>query len=155
MPILKIILIIILILIAFAIIVGIILTAKTQSAPEQAEFLKGALPEPLPHGFWPGSTNLPHGDWQGKQFNAAAKTGVNLFGADHIERAPFTLSTGLALHDKNLQVLKIDYNRPENPWYLRLALDEVVQTQPNKLLGKIHIRLFGGAISIGYFTQSK
>lgn len=155
MPILKIIAIIILILIALAIIIGIIITAKTESAAEQAQFIKGTLPDPLPDGFWPGETKLSKGSWQGKKFNAAAKTGVNVFGADHKERAPFTMSTGPAIGDKNLQVLKIDYNRPGNPWYLRPALDEVVQVSPGKLLGKIYYRLPGVSVAIGFFNQSK
>ncbi|HZT35326.1 MAG TPA: hypothetical protein VFA15_05375, partial [Nitrososphaera sp.] len=59
--------------------------------------------------------------------------------------------------DRNLDVIKIDYNRPENPWYLRnFAYDEIVRLDDGRYLGKIEIEIVRGVpFTVGWFWQTK
>jgi hypothetical protein len=59
-------------------------------------------------------------------------------------RFPFRTSSGAGSLNPNLRVLRIDYNNPYNPWWLRLFLDEVVAIEPGQLLGKLSIRVIPG-----------
>lgn len=53
-------------------------------------------------------------------------------------------------------VLKIDYAIPANPFWLRFILDEIVETEPGKLLGKVHIHLLPDLnFTLGFFTLEK
>lgn len=134
------------------------LCLSTQKSSYQTAFLAGRPFAELPDGFWKGDTNLPKGPWLGKRFSAGTAEGVNVFqsGADRTEQFSFRMYTAEALWDKGHEVTRIDYNVPENPFWLRPALDEVVEVSPGKLLGKIHYRVFPGvSIAIGYFWQQE
>ncbi len=64
----------------------------------------------------------------------------------------FETRTAAGLKDMELQVIKLDYDAPENPFPIRIILDEIVETAPEELLGKIHLKVFPGFYStIGYF----
>ena len=138
---------------------GLVLTWRTQTSPKQKEFLAGRVPDPLPDGFWRGYADFGTGSWRGKRFDALGKTGMNVFEGDEgttMERVPFTIYVGEAIWDKGHQVMKIDYNRKDNPFWLRPALDEVVEVAPGKILGKIHYRLLPNfSIAIEYFRQER
>ena len=67
------------------------------------------------------------------------------------ERQPFKTYYGNGLRDKNLNVLVLDYDIPENPFWLRYIRDEIVQVAPNQYLGKLHLRVIGFAFTLGYF----
>jgi hypothetical protein len=104
--------------------------------------------------------------WQGKAFDAAAATGINIFTRDSLGLArvywplyrgyqddgpdtyqAFAFRTYLApgLFDKDRQVLKIDYDLPANPGFtIRRVLDELVQVGPGQFLGKAHLRWWWG-----------
>ncbi|MGH9845679.1 MAG: hypothetical protein ACREEM_43780, partial [Blastocatellia bacterium] len=59
---------------------------------------------------------------------------------------------GKGKKDVNTDVFKLDYDLPENPFWIRAILDEVVETTPREYLGKIHLKVLPGFwISIGYF----
>ncbi len=120
----------------------------------QKLFLSGKVPDPNPNGFYKGSLDGPKTFWQGKKFDAASSTGINLIGSKEVY--PFKTYVAKGLKDKNLDVLKIDYNIPENPFWIRLILDEIVQISPNNYLGKVHLKIIPGLpFTLGYFRLEK
>lgn len=127
---------------------GFIRIWQVQNSPNQKLFISGKVPNPLPNGLYKGSVSFKT-SWQGKKFDATSSTGLNLI--DDKEKYPFKTYTGKGLQDKNLDVLKIDYNIPQNPFWLKFILDEIVETSPGKYLGKVHINFFGFPFSVGYF----
>lgn len=113
---------------------------------DQQIFASGILPAPLPDGFYAGTAS-PRGQWKGKVFDRANAKGINIFGTRsgaEKEAYPFKTSVGKGLRDSEKDVLKIDYDLEGNPFWLRPALDEVVQVEPGILLGKLHYRLIPG-----------
>ena len=127
-------------------------------ADKAAEFLAGRAFSILPDGFWRGDTYLPKGNWLGKRFSADRASGMNVFAGKSGQLAsyPFKMYTAPALGNPGHTVTCIDYNVPENPWYLRRALDEVVEVAPGKLVGKIHFRFSRTfSITLGYFWQNR
>ena len=100
----------------------------------------------LPNGFYKGSVGFKT-SWEGKKFNAENSSGINLF--DGQEKYPFK-----TYEEKD--VLKIDYNLPENPFWVRLILDEIVEISKDKYLGTIKLRLIPGfPVTIGHFRLEK
>jgi len=137
---------------------GMARTLQTRRSPEQREFLSGRVPRELPDGFYEGSADFDTHSWKGKTFNAAESRGANVLENDGARREefPFRLSTGPGLQDPAIEVLKIDYDLPDNPCWLRFILDEVVEVDDGKLLGKIHLRVVPGLpFSVGYFRLEK
>ena len=127
---------------------------QTSRMSEYGEFAEDMLPSPAPEGQYSGTATVSSGSWQGKKFDSAASTGVNRFTEG--DRYVFTTSTAKSLTDSSQQVLRIDYNQSSNPWWLRLVTDEVVQTAPNQLLGKIQINAIPSLpFTVGYFRLSK
>jgi hypothetical protein len=121
-----------------------------QNGQTAEAFRKGQLPQDV-SGEYQGRVNFPT-DWQGKEFDASASSGMNIFGEDKVIRAfPFKTYSGQGLQDSGIMVLKIDYDVPSNPWWVRLILDEAVEVSPGTLLGKIHVKLPIGSVAIGYF----
>jgi hypothetical protein len=115
--------------------------------------------------------------WKGKQFDAGASTGINRFTTDSYVPARFLwpayrryeekgastylafrfrTRTGPALEDRNLQVLCLDYDLPENPRLfigVRRVLDELVQVADGYYLGKAYVHWYWGAWTrVAYFT---
>ncbi len=132
----------------------VFLCIRTQTSVRQAQFLGGKSFSRLPDGFWRGDTSLPKGSWLGKRFDRESGTGINVFRDG--ERIPFKMYESHGIWDPKLTVTRVDYNIPENPFWLRPALDEVVEIAPGKLLGKIHYRIFpGSSITLGYFWQNE
>lgn len=117
-------------------------TAQVKRMPEQERFASGKFPDPLPNGDLAGSADN-QGSWVGKSFDAASNSGINLFNDKGAlaRRLPFTTYKGNGLSDPDLEVLKIDYNTPENPFYVRFVLDEIVEVSPGRYLGKVYIRV--------------
>lgn len=135
---------------------GTIRTIQVQTAPGQKVFLSGKIPA-KPDGTYKGSVRNLKTNWIGKSFHAKDSTGINNFkeGKNTIEKYPFKTYIGRGIQDTHKDVLKIDYNVSGNPWWLRCILDEVVETEPNNLLGKLHIRILPGvAFTLGYFNLS-
>ena len=130
---------------------------QTQHSKAQASFLKGTSPNPTPNGFLHGSVGIKT-SWLGKKFDAKSKTGINVLRQEQgrKELFPFKTYRGKGLIDTNLEVLKIDYNTSQNPWYIHFILDELVQQKPGIYLGKLHLRLLPGvSFALGFFTLTK
>lgn len=146
----------------------------------QAEFLKGTLPDPAPCGFHRGSAYLLGGGpvpWLGKSFESEKSLGFNIFtpaGAallkiltpfykdfrkntdGNTDAYYFKTSTGTGFKDQSVQTFKLDYNSAENPFLIRIILDEIVQTAPGEFLGKVHLKVFPGYFAtIGFFGLKK
>ncbi len=141
---------------AVVVLAGITRTWKVQNSPLQQEFVEGKLPTNL-DGLYKGSVSGLTTTWQGKKFNSSESAGINLFeDADGInEKYPFKTYSGKGLQD-NIEVLKIDYNLGENPIWLRFIVDELVETSPNKYLGKLNVKLIPGVpFSLGFFKLEK
>ena len=126
---------------------GELRTLQVQRDPQQKRFLAGRLPSPPPKGFYAGSVpGLKDSPWQGKRFDPAEASGINIFLQQGKVTAqyPFRTSTGAGARDPQVQVLRINYNNPANPWWVRLFLDEVVAVKPGHLLGKLSLELLPG-----------
>lgn len=123
---------------------------RVQNSYFQKVFLSGTFPSPLPDGFHIGSIQALDTSWKGKIFEATNSSGINVFGERKIY--PFKTYKGKGLQDKNLDVLKIDYNVEGNPFWLKFILDEIVQNAPGKYTGKVHLNLIPGLpFSLSYF----
>ncbi len=129
-----------------ALVGGVIRTLMMARGEDQDLFLASTTPAPLPDGFYVGDAGSLSGPWLGKRFDRANSSGINLFSQRGQEREayPFRTSIEKGLRDTHMDVLKIDYDIDGNPFWLRPALDEMVQVQPGLLLGKLHYRLIPG-----------
>ncbi len=146
----------------------------------QKQFTEGRIPTQKPDGFYTGAAHLvplKNVPWLGKSFSSAEDTGFNIFtptGAkllklttplykffavnnDGNSRAyNFNTFVGNGLKDKDLQVVKLNYDAPENPFLIRIILDEIVEIAPEQFLGKVHLKVFPSFYStIGYFGLVK
>ena len=111
--------------------------------------------------------------WTGKRFDAAAGQGDNVLVAS--ARTPLRVAwrsytpetladgrlaafrfrtwTGPGKLDADRDVLKIDYDSPDNPDFLiRDILDELVQVVPGANLGKVLLRRGQRHVLVGYFA---
>lgn len=118
-------------------------TRTAKGSSNQDDFLAGTAPTPIPDGLYAGSAEGYSGAWQGKKFDRASQTGINVFKAATGEREkyPFKMSVGKGISDTEEDVLQVDYDIDGNPFWLRPVLDEVVQIAPGVLLGKLQYRL--------------
>jgi hypothetical protein len=113
--------------------------------------------------------------WLGKRFDARRACGTNLFARSSLPLAAlfnptyrafvndgpnayrafrFRTSLGRGLMDPGQEVLKIDYDLPENPAAtVRRVLDELVQLDQGVYLGKAHLRWWWGRWqTVAYFA---
>lgn len=113
--------------------------------------------------------------WQGKTFNPQTNSGDNVFTRDSLLLArlfnpgyrgfvdndtetyrAFAFRTYVApgLADPDRQVLKIDYDTPDNPApTIRRVLDELVQIEDGLYLGKAHVKWWWGTWQlVAYFA---
>lgn len=115
--------------------------------------------------------------WLGKSFERDNEKGFNIFtpgGASLLKLMTpfyklfrenrdgntdayyFATSTGRGFKDPTIETFKLDYDAAENPFLIRIILDEIVQTAPDEYLGKVHMKVFPGFFAtIGYFGLSK
>ena len=136
----------ILVLILVLILVGMFLrTLQLATSSQEKEFSAGTVTT-MPDGFYSGTVIGPKVTWLGKRFDAARGTGINVFSTGTnttTDKYPFVFSKAQGVHD-TMQVIAIDYNLPENPWYQRPVLDEIVMTAPGQYLGKLQLRIIPG-----------
>lgn len=129
-----------------------------QNSDQQQLFLTGTVPSVLPEGEYHGELPI-QAQWQGQRFDSRTGTGINLFrdGINPIrESYPFVMDVGPSAVDSDFQVIKIDYDVPENPWWMRLLIDEMVETQPEVYLGKVYVQLIPGVpLLVGFFELEK
>ena len=133
-------------------------TVTLEWTTNQSLFSAGADVATLPDGDYNGQVEGPQFSWLGKQFNASSLTGINRFTDSRgtiIHAYPFKMYTGEGVHDKR-EVISVDYDVPNNPFWLRPCLDELVETSPGHYLGKLHIRIFPGyPFTLLYFRLEK
>lgn len=132
-------------------------TYQSEHSPQQEIFAngRGALLGP---GFYQGAVNGYSGSWQGKLFYEDNASGINIFNENNVgvPKYPFALSPSAGLKDKNLVVVQLNYAQPDNPWWLKFVVDEIVATGPTSYLGKVHVRITPQLIfTLGYFTLEK
>jgi hypothetical protein len=153
-----------------------LITFLVGKSKRQAEFVKGSVSGPAPYGFFNGSAYLLGGGpvpWLGKSFESSNNLGFNIFtpqgasllklltplyklfrvnGEGNTDAYFFKTRRGSALKDPSLDVIKLDYDLKENPFLIRIILDEIVETAPKEYLGKVHLKVFPGFYStIGFF----
>jgi hypothetical protein len=121
---------------------------RTAQDPRQRQFAEAgvaALPDGRYDGTVPGYEGLAR-RWKGKRFDAASGTGLNLVEADGqiVERIPFRLYLAPRYQGEGGEVVRVDYNVPENPSWLRICADELVEVGPGEYLGVSYIRLLPG-----------
>jgi hypothetical protein len=138
---------------------GVVRTQKVEGDPRQKVFVSAHAPDAGISGLHRGSLQGREVSWKGKKFRPEDHTGINVFltkdgGLE--ERYPFRTYVGHGIKDKKTEVLKIDYGLKGNPWWLRRIVDEVVETQPGVLLGKVHVKwVLGLTFTMGYFRLEK
>ena len=152
-------LILFLLIIILIITLGVWRTWQIQSDLRQKMFLNGIVPNPLPDGFYNGTVSGQKSSWLGKKFDSKNATGINVFNSGFElknERHPFITYQGKGLLDKSSDVLKIDYNIKDNPFWLKFIVDEIVQIEKDKYLGKMVLRIIPGfPFSVLYFEITK
>ena len=133
---------------------GFYRTWKTARAENYALFLQGTVPTKMPEGLWKGSVpELGDVSWKGKKFLKSG-SGINLIGDK--EKFPFKFSKELSIKEKKKEVIRLDYDQPGNPLWLRFIVDEMVSTGPNEFLGIVYIDLIPWIpFRMGYFRLTR
>ena len=112
--------------------------------------------------------------WLGKRFDAEAASGENVFdmsayrAGERLTPAAyrawwpedvssyralrFTTAVAAGRLDPGVEVLRIDYDLPENPPLLRRVVDELVAVQPGVYLGQAILRRGSGGHRLAWFT---
>ncbi len=157
-----------------------LVTFVVTKGKRQADFLKGTVPSEPPDGFYRGTAYLLGGGpvpWLGKSFVASDNLGFNKFtppGAallklltpfyrgfrtdenGNTEAYDFKTYVTAGFRDERIETIKLDYDSPENPFLIRIILDEIVEISPNEFLGKVHLKVFPGYYAtIGFFGLTK
>ncbi|MFM9903756.1 MAG: hypothetical protein ACKVQJ_04200 [Pyrinomonadaceae bacterium] len=158
----------------------VLLTFISGKTSWQEKFVGGTVPETAPDGFYKGSAYLLGTGpvpWLGKSFERENEKGFNIFSptgasllkimtpfyklfrinADgNTDAYYFKTSTSPGFRDKQIDTFKLDYDSPENPFLIRIILDEIVQLEGGEYLGKVHMKVFPGYYAtIGYFGLRK
>ncbi len=133
-------------------------TFQMKKEPHQQQFLQGSLPNPKPDGPYQGTMGFDV-SWIGKKFDAQNSVGINVFknkkNGQITDGYPFKTYVARGLFDP-IFVLRIDYNVPGNPFWVKYIVDEIVQVAPNEYLGKMHLKLIPGLpFSVLYFELKK
>lgn len=161
-------------------VVGTFITFLVERSPYQKQFVQGRIPTPAPQGFYPGMAHVLFDKpvpWLGKSFDSTGQFGFNIFtplGArilkvfsplyrrfnrnaeGNTNAYYFKTRTGQGKKDPQTEVIKLDYDAPENPLFIRIILDEIVEIAPQQYLGKIHVKMLPGFyVTIGYFGLRK
>lgn len=146
----------------------------------QTKFVAGKLPDPPPDGFYKGTAHLLGGrpvPWLGKSFERNNHLGFNIFtptgakllkimtpfyklfrqnGDGNTDAYYFKTFASSGFRDKQIETFKLDYDAPENPFLIRIILDEIVEIESGEYLGKVHMKVFPGFYAtIGYFGLHK
>lgn len=169
-------------LIAVAVWLGfwILVTFLVGTSERQKQFAAASSPATAPNGFYNGSAYLLGGGpvpWLGKSFERENQRGFNIFtptGASllkiitplykrfrpssdgNTDAYYFETRTVKGFKDKDVNVITLDYDSPENPFLIRIILDEIVEVAPQEFLGKVHMKVFPGYYAtIGFFGLRK
>ncbi len=144
-------------LVGIALIIAFARTWQMENSANQLVFAKGTVPTPIPDGLYKGTVPGHEVSWLGKKFASSTSSGINVFSEESTttEKYPFKTSLTKGLRDRNLDVVKIDYNQSPNPFWLRFVVDEIVETAPAQYLGKLHINIYGFTFTLAYFELKK
>lgn len=127
---------------------------RVENSSYQKTFLTGTFPFPSPSGFYKGSIQALTTKWEGKIFDASSSSGINV--VEERKILPFKTYKSKGLTDKNLDVLILDYNLPQNPFWVRAVVDELVQNAPGRYTGKVYLKLIPGfPFSVVFFKLEK
>lgn len=165
-----------LVFLGVVVIIAVAVSSRMQRATFQDSFARGQIPQPKLNDFYSGTSHIAFGlpvPWLGKRFTLTPEGGTNLFTSlggrilhlltprykhfatqsdKNISAYNFKTSTGPGLRDATTQVLKLDYNIPENPGIIRIIYDELVQVDPGRYLGKVYVQaLPGWFLFLGFF----
>lgn len=147
---LKVVLVFLVLLILF----GAYRTRQTENNQNERIYSAGKFPDEPLDGFYSLDIRDYSGIWKGKIFDAAAQKGTNVlhrYGKDE-QRYGFKTSRAPGLREPELEVLQLDYNLPENPFWARPFLEEIVRIGGDEYLGKINYRFLPGfPFSLGHF----
>lgn len=166
--------------VAVILVAGTFITFLVERSPYHKQFVQGRVPTPAPQGFYPGMAHVLFDKpvpWLGKSFDSAGQLGFNIFtplgvrilkvfsplyrrfnlnAEGNTNAYYFKTRTGQGKKDAQTQVIKLDYDAPENPLFIRIILDEIVEIAPQQYLGKIHVKTLPGFyVTIGYFGLQK
>lgn len=158
MNIVKILLTVVGVLVLAVLVFGWRRTYKTEHGQNQEKFRGGTADMTMLDGDYEGVVTGYDGTWQGKTIFQAENRGINRFkqGDSVVQKYPFATYVGKGLRDRELDVIKLDYNQRGNPWWLQFIVDEMVKVGPDTYLGKVHIHLAPGlTFSMGYFTLER
>ena len=158
----------------------VLVTFLVGQSKRQKQFVAGSVPSRDPDGFFNGSAYLlgnSQTPWLGKSFESENQKGFNIFTPQgtsllkvltpryklfrlnkdgNTDAYYFDTSTGSGFKDKAVNVFKLDYDSPENPFLIRIILDEMVEIAPQEFLGKVHMKVFPGYFAtIGFFGLRK
>ena len=112
--------------------------------------------------------------WHGKTFASRSSAGRNVFSRaaqpfirlafrEHellaagvrAEAFPFRTSLAPSILDPELQVLRLDYDSPENPPLIRRVVDELVAIEDGVYLGRAYVLLRGRPFAVAYFALER
>ncbi len=154
----------------------ILITFLVGRSERQKHFIAGSMPIVAPDGFYKGLAYLLGNrpvPWLGKSFEQENQKGFNIFtpkGAlllkvltpfyklfrvnsdGNTDAYYFKTSVSQGFRDKQIDTFKLDYDAAENPFLIRIILDEIVEVRPQEFLGKVHMKVFPGYYAtIGFF----
>jgi hypothetical protein len=81
-------------------------------------------------------------------------TGINEF-LHFIHVAKFRVEKGKSLSDADLDVIRIVYDDPSNPFFVRPLVDEIRQIGPEEFLGQGMFTVFGRVVWAFWFLVRK
>lgn len=140
------------------VVLAVLRTYQMEHGEMQEQFTKGTAAIALLDGDYNGIAHGYEGSWKGKTFTRANHRGINRFVNDGVSSTnyPFAFSVGKGLRDTKKDVIVLDYNQAENPWWLKYIIDEMVEISPQTYLGKVHVKITPNIVfTLGYFTLSK
>ena len=82
-----------------------------------------------------------HFPWRGKSFapyDLNAGEGINRVVSERLRIFPFTTFIGRS-RAGDFDALQLDYDRPDNPWFIRPIKDEIRQLRPGLYLGQAYL----------------
>lgn len=132
-------------------------TYGVEHSASQSIFAQGEADLVGFNGEYRGSASGYLGSWQGKTIDEAGQRGINRFTQNGgvVNKYPFTTYIGKGLRDTDQDVMKLDYNQPGNPWWLKFIVDEVVKVGEGEYLGKVHVRLGPAVSTLMWFRLTK
>jgi hypothetical protein len=158
MGLLKILFFLFLLVLTLFLIWSAVQNSKMKNDTQYSLFINGKVPAEWPDGFYKGQASFMESTWIGKRLNAKEKNGVNVFMENGQEKQKYVFKNyvGKSLTGTGMDVIKIDYDLPENPWWLRMMVDEIVEDKPGHFTGQLYFRGVPGVpVPLGYFTLEK